>query len=146
MADSQRTTHTGLFDLSGKYALVTGGTKGIGMMIARGLLQAGARVVVSSRSADTCAQAQRRLSAFGDVRAVPADLSTHDECRRLADLVMADSERLDVLVNNAGAMWREPLATFPDEGLGRGARPQPQVAVLAGAGAAPGTAQGGHRR
>ncbi|MEV4041814.1 SDR family oxidoreductase [Streptomyces sp. NPDC049744] len=115
MADSQRTTHTGLFDLSGKYALVTGGTKGIGMMIARGLLQAGARVVVSSRSADTCAQAQRLLSAFGDVRAVPADLSTHDECRRLADLVMADSERLDVLVNNAGAMWREPLATFPDE-------------------------------
>ncbi|MFF9043251.1 SDR family oxidoreductase [Streptomyces parvulus] len=115
MADSRRTTHTELFDLRGKYALVTGGTKGIGMMIARGLLQAGARVVISSRKADACAEAQRALSAFGDVRAIPADLSRHDECQRLADLVTADSERLDILVNNAGAMWREPLATFPDE-------------------------------
>ncbi|CAL9637075.1 Rhamnolipids biosynthesis 3-oxoacyl-[acyl-carrier-protein] reductase [Streptomyces sp. enrichment culture] len=115
MAVSQFTTHAGLFDLSGKYALVTGGTSGIGMMMARGLLQAGARVVISSRKEDTCARAQHLLSAFGDVRAIPADLSRHDECQRLADLVTVDSERLDILVNNAGAMWREPLATFPDE-------------------------------
>ncbi|WP_328613262.1 SDR family oxidoreductase [Amycolatopsis sp. NBC_00355] len=115
MADNQFTAHADLFDLSGKYALVTGGTKGIGMMIARGLLQAGARVVISSRNADTCAEAQRLLSEFGDVRAIPADLSRYDECRRLADLVDADSERLDILVNNAGAMWREPLETFPVE-------------------------------
>ncbi|HEX7301481.1 SDR family oxidoreductase [Lentzea sp.] len=115
MADSRLTTHAGLFDLSGKHALVTGGTKGIGVMIARGLLQAGARVIISSRDADACAEAQRALSEFGDVRAVPADLSRHDECRRLAALVEADFERLDVLVNNAGAMWREPLETFPDE-------------------------------
>jgi NAD(P)-dependent dehydrogenase (short-subunit alcohol dehydrogenase family) len=84
-------------------------------MIARGLLQAGARVTVSSRSADACAQAQRRLSAFGDVEAIPADLSRHDECQRLATLVTSKSERLNILVNNAGAMWREPLATFPVE-------------------------------
>ena len=90
MAANQFTTHTELFDLSGKYALVTGGTRGIGMMIARGLLQAGARVVISSRNADTCAEAQRLLSEFGDVRAIPADLSRHDECQRLADLVQAD--------------------------------------------------------
>jgi NAD(P)-dependent dehydrogenase (short-subunit alcohol dehydrogenase family) len=115
MAENQFTTHTELFDLRGKYALVTGGTRGIGMMIARGLLQAGARVVISSRNADTCAVAQRLLSEFGDVRAIPADLSRHDECQRLADLVQADSERLDILVNNAGAMWREPLETFPAE-------------------------------
>lgn len=115
MADNQFTTHADLFDLSGKYALVTGGTKGIGMMIARGLLQAGARVIISSRKADTCAEAQHLLSEFGDVQAFPADLSRHDECQRLADLVKADSERLDILVNNAGAMWREPLETFPDE-------------------------------
>lgn len=115
MADNQFTTHTELFDLRGKYALVTGGTRGIGMMIARGLLQAGARVVISSRNADTCAEAQRLLSEFGDVRAIPADLSRHDECQRLADLVQADSERLDILVNNAGAMRSEPLETFPDE-------------------------------
>ncbi|GHI93072.1 SDR family oxidoreductase [Streptomyces olivaceus] len=115
MADSQFTTHADLFDLKGKNALVTGGTRGIGMMIARGLLQAGARVVVSSRKADACAEAQRQLSEFGDVQAFPADLSKYDECRRLADLVRADTERLDILVNNAGAMWREPLETFPDE-------------------------------
>lgn len=115
MADNQSTTNTELFDLSGKYALITGGTRGIGMMIARGLLQAGARVVISSRKADACAEAQHVLSEFGDVQAIPADLSRHDECQRLADLVQVDSERLDILVNNAGAMWREPLATFPDE-------------------------------
>ncbi|UOZ09020.1 SDR family oxidoreductase [Amycolatopsis sp. WQ 127309] len=115
MADGQFTTHADLFDLSGKNALVTGGTRGIGMMIARGLLQAGARVVISSRNADSCAEAQNLLSEFGDVRAIPADLSKHDECQRLADLVEAGSERLDILVNNAGAMWREPLETFPDE-------------------------------
>lgn len=115
MAGNQITTHSGLFDLSGKYALVTGGTRGIGMMIARGLLQAGARVIVSSRKADACADAQRLLSEFGDVQAIPADLSRYDECQRLADLVKADWERLDILVNNAGAMWREPLETFPVE-------------------------------
>ncbi|KFU76705.1 NAD(P)-dependent dehydrogenase, short-chain alcohol dehydrogenase family [Amycolatopsis lurida] len=115
MADEQFTAHSGLFDLSGKVALVTGGTRGIGMMIARGLLQAGARVVISSRNADTCTEAQHLLAEFGDVRAIPADLSRHAECQRLADLVKAESERLDILVNNAGAMWREPLETFPDE-------------------------------
>ncbi|UXX95066.1 SDR family oxidoreductase [Streptomyces sp. AD2-2] len=114
MVDTHFTTHAELFDLRGKRALVTGGTRGIGMMIARGLLQAGVRVVISSRDADACAQAQEQLSAFGEVRAIPADLSRHDECRRLSDLVTADAERLDILVNNAGAMWDEPLETFPD--------------------------------
>ncbi|MDQ0810968.1 NAD(P)-dependent dehydrogenase (short-subunit alcohol dehydrogenase family) [Streptomyces sp. B3I7] len=116
MADNQLTAHADLFDLTGKCALVTGGTRGIGRMIARGLLQAGARVLISSRGAEACAEAQRHLSEYGDVRAIPADLSRHDECRRLAGLVRADSERLDILVNNAGAMWREPLETFPVEG------------------------------
>ncbi|RDI63543.1 SDR family oxidoreductase [Nocardia pseudobrasiliensis] len=115
MADNQSSTHAERFDLSGKRALVTGATSGIGMMIARGLLQAGARVVISSRKADACARAQRLLSEFGDVRAIPADLSEHQQCQRLAERVTADAQRLDILVNNAGAMWREPLATFPDQ-------------------------------
>lgn len=115
MSTDQINSHTDLFDLSGKVALVTGGTSGIGMMIARGLLQAGARVIVSSRRSQACAQTQQMLSDFGEVRAIPADLSRHDECRRLADLVTADFDDLHILVNNAGAMWREPLATFPDE-------------------------------
>lgn len=108
-------SHTSLFDLSGKVALVTGGTSGIGTMIARGLLQAGARVIISSRRAQACARAQELLSDVGDVRAIPADLSQHDECRRLAELITVDGGSLDILVNNAGAMWREPLASFPDE-------------------------------
>jgi NAD(P)-dependent dehydrogenase (short-subunit alcohol dehydrogenase family) len=111
---SQFATHAELFDLSGKHGLVTGGTRGIGMMIARGLLQAGVRVAISSRSAEACARAQERLSDFGDIWAIPADLSRHEECVRLAHLVTADSGSLDILVNNAGAMWDEPLATFPD--------------------------------
>ena len=114
VVDDPFATHARLFDLSGKRGLVTGGTRGIGMMIARGLLQAGARVVISSRDAEACAQAQHRLSEYGDVTAIPADLSRHDECTRLAHLVMADSGSLDILVNNAGAMWDEPLETFPD--------------------------------
>lgn len=116
MPADHTTSHTNLFDLSGKVALVTGGTSGIGAMIARGLVQAGARVIISSRRAEACAQTRDLLSEFGDVSAIPADLSRHDECCRLAELVTADDGHLDILVNNAGAMWREPLATFPDEG------------------------------
>ncbi len=119
MADGQIATHTELFDLTGKYAVVTGGTRGIGTMVARGLLQAGARVVISSRKADACAQAREQLAEFGDVRAIPADLSRHDECLRLAELVTADSDGLHVLVNNAGATWGEPLETFPDSAWDR---------------------------
>ena len=102
-----------LFGLDGKTALVTGGTRGIGMMIARGLLQAGAGVVLSSRKADACEQAVAALSEFGPVRAVPADLSRQPECERLAAEVLTDTDSLDILVNNAGATWGEPLETFP---------------------------------
>src|SRR5215510_8515840 len=73
-----------LFDLSGKTAVVTGGTRGIGLMIARGLLQAGARVYISSRTADACAAAERELTQYGKIVAIPADLSTKAECQRLA--------------------------------------------------------------
>lgn len=100
-----------LFGLNGKTALVTGGTRGIGMMIARGLLQAGASVVISSRNADACDQAAAALSEFGPVRAIPADLSRQDECVRLG--AEAGFDALDILVNNAGATWGEPLETFP---------------------------------
>ena len=93
--------------------VVTGGTRGIGMMIARGLLQAGARVVISSRKADACEQAVSALSEFGEVRAVAADLSRQDECQRLAADVLSQTDTLDILVNNAGATWGEPLETFP---------------------------------
>ena len=90
MSHDQFSTHAQLFDLSGKRALVTGGTRGIGLMMARGLVQAGARVVISSRKSDACEQASEQLSRFGDVAAIPADLSRHDECLRLAEQVTAE--------------------------------------------------------
>ena len=101
----------GLFDLTGKTALVTGGTRGIGLMIARGLLDAGASVTISSRGAEACERAAAELAPHGPVTAVPADLSSEAECVRLAETVTGP---LHVLVNNAGATWGEPLATFPE--------------------------------
>jgi NAD(P)-dependent dehydrogenase (short-subunit alcohol dehydrogenase family) len=104
-----------LFDISGKTALVTGGSRGIGLMIARGFVEAGARVYVSSRKAEVCDRVAAELAELGECIAVPADLSREDECRRLADEV-SDSEggRLDILVNNAGATWGAPLEDFDD--------------------------------
>jgi len=102
-----------LFRLDGKSALVTGGTRGIGLMIARGLLEAGAaKVIISSRKAEAVEQAVAELSKAGggEVVGVPADLSTEAECERLAATV---EEPLHILVNNAGATWGAPLAEFP---------------------------------
>ncbi|HEY7146480.1 MAG TPA: SDR family oxidoreductase [Streptosporangiaceae bacterium] len=102
-----------LFDLSGKTAVVTGGTRGIGLMIARGLLAAGARVYISSRKPGACAAAERELAGYGPVTAIPADLSTEAECLRLAGAVGEREQALHILVNNAGATWGAPLAEFP---------------------------------
>ena len=113
MAGPDQTPHAARFDLTGKTAVVTGGSRGIGMMMARGLLQAGAAVVISSRKPDACAEAVEQLAELGDVRAVPADLSSYEECRRLADEVTSSAASVDVLVNNAGANWGEALETFP---------------------------------
>lgn len=103
-----------LFDLTGKVAVVTGGTRGIGMMIARGLLQAGATVYVSSRKPEAGEEAVKELSQYGSVVSIPADLSTEAECLRLAAAVATTEQRVHVLVNNAGATWGAPLAEFPE--------------------------------
>ncbi|MFW6639901.1 SDR family oxidoreductase [Nocardiopsis algeriensis] len=103
-----------LFDLTGKNAVVTGGTRGIGMMMARGLLQAGARVWISSRKADACEQARAELAEYGEVTAIPADLSSEDECQRLAAEVTSQAPEVHILVNNAGATWGEQLETYPE--------------------------------
>jgi NAD(P)-dependent dehydrogenase (short-subunit alcohol dehydrogenase family) len=105
-----------LFDLTGKVALVTGGTRGIGLMVARGLLQAGASVYVSSRKADAGEQAVQELSPYGRVQSLPADVSREEECVRLAGEVASREDRLHVLVNNAGATWGAPLEQFPASG------------------------------
>jgi NAD(P)-dependent dehydrogenase (short-subunit alcohol dehydrogenase family) len=100
-----------LFDLDGKVALVTGGTRGVGAMVTRGLLQAGASVYVSSRKPD--ADALRDLSEYGRVVSIAADLSTEEECIRLATEVAEREQRVHILVNNSGAVWGAPLEEFP---------------------------------
>ena len=103
-----------LFDLTGKVAVVTGGTRGIGLMMARGLLQAGARVYISSRKPEAGEAAVGELAQFGKVVSIPADLSTEEECVRLATEVGDREDEVHILVNNAGATWGEPLESFPE--------------------------------
>jgi NAD(P)-dependent dehydrogenase (short-subunit alcohol dehydrogenase family) len=103
-----------LFSVAGKVALVTGGSRGIGMMIARGFVEHGARVYISARKQETCDQAAAELSKLGTCVSLPADLSTEAECNRLAAELAAREPTLHVLVNNAGANWGAPLTEYPD--------------------------------
>jgi NAD(P)-dependent dehydrogenase (short-subunit alcohol dehydrogenase family) len=102
-----------LFAVQGKTAVVTGGSRGIGLMIARGYVEAGARVYISSRKAEVCERVAEELSRVGDCVALPADLSSEQECRRLAAAFGEREPQLHVLVNNAGATWGAPLEEFP---------------------------------
>jgi NAD(P)-dependent dehydrogenase (short-subunit alcohol dehydrogenase family) len=102
-----------LFSVQGKTAVVTGGSRGIGLMIARGYVEGGARVYISSRKADACEQAAAELSRAGECLALPADLSSEEECLRLAGELGEREQRVHVLVNNAGATWGAPLEEYP---------------------------------
>jgi len=104
-----------LFSIEGKVALVTGGSRGIGLMIARGFVEAGARVYVSSRNAEVCEEVAGELSKQGTCVAIPADLSTEAEANRLAQEIAERESGLHILVNNAGANWGAPLAEYPDD-------------------------------
>lgn len=108
-----------LFDVSGKTALVTGGSRGIGLMIARGLAQAGVNLVIASRKQHELEATAGELSAFGEVEAIPADLSTPDGATALAEAVRSHFDALSILVNNAGASWGAPLEEFPASGWDR---------------------------
>lgn len=106
-----------LFDLNGRTALVTGGGRGIGAMIAHGLVESGANVVIASRDQSACKQTAEELRSKAldgqSVEARVADLSTEDGCRTLVDSINADPRHLDILVNNSGSTWGAPLADFP---------------------------------
>ena len=103
-----------LFSIEGKVALVTGGSRGIGLMIARGYVEAGARVYVSARKASVCEEVAAELSKVGTCIAAPADLSSEAEAVRLAGEIADREPALHILVNNAGANWGAPLAEYPD--------------------------------
>ena len=108
----------GLFSIRGKVALVTGGSRGIGEMIAAGFLAQGAKVYISSRKAEACQATARRLAEAygGECIALPADVSRLEGVQALAQAVAAREPRLDILVNNAGASWGESIDAFPEVG------------------------------
>jgi NAD(P)-dependent dehydrogenase (short-subunit alcohol dehydrogenase family) len=103
-----------LFDIRGKVALVTGGSRGIGLMIAEGFVEAGATVYVSSRKAEVCDQVAAELAKKGTCISLPGDCGTEQGCRALADALAAREPALHVLVNNAGNNWGAPFESYPD--------------------------------
>jgi 2-deoxy-D-gluconate 3-dehydrogenase len=105
-----------LFSLKGRVALVTGGSRGIGKMIARGFLESGAKVYISSRKADACDATAGELSAYGPCIPLPQDVSTVAGCRALAGKIGDLEGKLDILVNNAGAAWGASFEEFPENG------------------------------
>ncbi len=104
------------FSLKGRTVLITGGSRGIGRMIAHGMVAAGARVYITARKAQACEQTAQELSAFGHCVALPLDVSSIEGCQALVEAYGQHEKHLDVLVNNAGAAWGEPFETFPESG------------------------------
>ena len=103
-----------LFDLKGKTALITGGSRGLGLQMAHALGEAGARVMLSARKADELEQAVAELQAAGiDARWIAADCSKEEDTRRLADETLQRMGAIDILVNNAGASWGAPAEEHP---------------------------------
>jgi NAD(P)-dependent dehydrogenase (short-subunit alcohol dehydrogenase family) len=110
---------TDLFSIAGKVALVTGGGSGIGWMIAEGYARAGAKVYIASRKSHELEARIAELADAGEVLALVADLSTEAGCNALGDEIESREDRLEILVNNAGANWGAPFAEFPDSGWDR---------------------------
>ncbi len=105
-----------LFSVKGKVALVTGGTRGIGLMIARGFVENGVRTYVCSRKADACKQAEAELRKVGECTAIPADLGTSEGVATVVREITSREPALHILVNNAGANWGAPIDEFPESG------------------------------
>ena len=107
---------TDLFSLKGRIALVTGGSRGIGRMIAAGFLAQGAKVYISSRKVADCDATAKALSAHGECISLPGDVSAMDGINALVAAYATHESTLDILVNNAGAAWGETFDTFPEKG------------------------------
>jgi len=107
---------TGIFDIKGKVALVTGGSTGIGAMITEALVSAGAKVYISSRNAEVLENFATEMRKSGECIALPADLSSVDNIHELVKTLGEKEEKLDILINNSGASWGAPLGEFPEKG------------------------------
>ncbi len=105
-----------LFSVQGKVALVTGGSRGIGYMIARGYVENGAKVYISARKAEACDAAAKELSAYGQCVSIPADVSSDAGLDKLVAELSKREPQLHILVNNAGANWAEPIDAYAESG------------------------------
>lgn len=107
---------TTLFSLDGRSALITGGSRGIGKMIAEGYVRNGVRTYISSRKANACDATAKELSRYGHCISLPGDVSTLAGIEELAGRYREHENSLDILVNNAGAVWGEAFDEFPEHG------------------------------
>ncbi|CDO59197.1 MULTISPECIES: SDR family oxidoreductase [Parvibaculaceae] len=105
-----------LFDVSGKVVVITGGSRGIGEMIATGFVENGAKVYITARKAEACDATAARLSEIGTCISLPYDLSTVEGVTAFAKEIESREEKLDVLINNAGAAWGEPIDDYSEKG------------------------------
>jgi 2-deoxy-D-gluconate 3-dehydrogenase len=105
-----------LFNLQGKVAVVTGGSRGIGAMIARGLVENGVKTYITARRIDELQATADELSKLGECIAIPANLAELDGVKAFAAELMSRESKLDILINNAGASWGAPLEEFPESG------------------------------
>ena len=105
-----------LFDIKGKVALITGGSRGIGEMIAEGFVKQGVKTYISSRKKEQCDNTALRLSKFGQCISIPADLTQINEIQNLFSTINKNEKKLHILVNNAGAAWGADFDNFPENG------------------------------
>ena len=105
-----------LFDIKGKVALITGGSRGIGEMIAEGFVKQGVKTYISSRKKEQCDNTAMRLSKFGQCISIPADLTQINEIQNLFSTINKNEKKLHILVNNAGAAWGADFDNFPENG------------------------------
>ena len=105
-----------LFDVQGKVAVVTGGSSGIGAMMARGLIENGAKVYITARKEERLMAKAAELSELGECIAIPADLSNVEGIEALVAAVSEREDKIDILINNAGANWSASIEDFPEKG------------------------------
>lgn len=105
-----------LFSVSGKTVVITGGSSGIGAMMARGFLEGGAKVYITARKVDRLMKAAEDLSQYGDVTAIPGDMSKVEGIEAFVAAVSDKEDHIDILINNAGANWVTPIDQFPEAG------------------------------
>lgn len=110
---------TDLFSVAGKTVLITGGSSGLGLIMAKGFLQNGARVIIASRSQEKCDEAMQELADYGDCSALAADVTDADARQALIAEVGDRFGSLSVLINNAGANWGAKLEDYPDAGFAK---------------------------